>query len=201
MYKQQSPGSPLEGHDPGQRILSNQDGIVAPGGFSTLGLHPEQQYLGSYPGFDPSIPQPYQQLPFRASYHAYPPQSTSDSYTNPLQVESLPEWQNTQNLTGQAGPSAFDPAARGISTIPLQMGQAATYANGAFPVDPQLLHYPGHLGPRSISAHSQPPLSGPGLPQDNYGYGPRHPNSVQAPQRSSTMSQQRNVSQKGIEGM
>ncbi|KIX02642.1 uncharacterized protein Z518_08584 [Rhinocladiella mackenziei CBS 650.93] len=159
VYKQQTHGPPPTIHDSRERILSIQDEGGGSGGFFNLRLQQEQQYLETYPGFDPAIPSPYQQLPFGASYHAFPFALPNDpSYTTVPHAGGTYGWQNTQYPRGQPYPGMVDPTGTGVPGFPMTHDPTGASSNSSLPLDPQLLRQPGHTGASAIPTPSQPPL-------------------------------------------
>ncbi|EXJ81059.1 hypothetical protein A1O3_07347 [Capronia epimyces CBS 606.96] len=159
VYKQQTQGPPTAFHDPSERFLSQQDEGAPPSGFLNLRLPPEQQYLAPYHGLDSSIPPPYQQLPFGASYHAVPPlPSGGVPYPTAPQAGGSDGWQNVQYASGPPYLGTSERTGRSVPGLPTTYVQAGTFPTSSRPFDPQLIDPRGYPGPQALSAQYQRPF-------------------------------------------
>nr|KAK5434704.1 hypothetical protein LTR18_010199 [Exophiala xenobiotica] len=152
VYKQQNrePSNPI--YDLPEQSDSNQFESFPSGSFSDPEFFQGPQNAGPYPNSDVLLPTNYQQLPFSASYHAYPPSaSASHFYPDTSAAAIHPGWHTTLGMSDTSG-TVLPPSS--IGDIP-QVPRSDLF----FAQQSQHRAEWGPLGPWSVSTHGPSPFS------------------------------------------
>ena len=198
VYQQKTQGPPAARHDTNERLVSLQDEGGPSGGFINLQLQPEQQFPGTYHGFDPTAPFAYQNPSFTASYHAVPSVALSElPYTTTLNSGGLYGLQEMQIPPGQPYPETLDTMGRAVPGFPVpNMGASASLF---LPLDPQLMDPSMSSNSQSIQAQSQTPVST--LSPDDYRFTQAQQDLFQMHQRAYSLSHPYAIAHDSIDGM
>ncbi|KAK4938459.1 hypothetical protein LTR10_021088 [Elasticomyces elasticus] len=137
IYKQQAQGPAGPLHGVAQQVYPGHPGNVPPAGYPNVPFqygHPES---AMYHGYHAPGPLPYQQDPFSASYHAYPPHA-ADLHQTPNQTPgtNVQSWQTSQHAVEFHGGPPYHPNLP-YNSVPPQAGHWDNVAPMMTPVQPQ----------------------------------------------------------------
>ena len=160
VYKQESRGPSNPSYDLPEQSDSNQFESFPTGSFSNSDFLQAPQNTGPYSNNDVPLPTHYQQLPFSASYHAYPPSASAGHfYPDTSTAATHFEWHTTRNTHR---PSSLGlPDTSGSILPPRSIGDVQQVPRSDLIFTQQSQHRAewGPLGPWSVSAHNPRPFS------------------------------------------